>query len=385
LLLDEIENHLHPQLITRALERIKATVPQSFVVTHHPHTIFTAHADRVFYFEGQSATAVASPPPKELRYNKVEAQRAPKRSVTTLVDSFAKVSGIYKLFDQRDRHLLGVMTKNAREVERHFFEVVRAAFQPDVAPASTNSTPDRQTQLLARIARQHLSRASEEGRSISVLDIGAGIGRVALELGKLTSWQLEGRVNWVSWETNPLLRDRLIKNYVEAGITAVAPMSLDDVPATSVDLVLMANILHELPPNLISDFVVAGASKLRPGGDSGLVVLEINPLLHPEKYAVAYPPDMLCEILNSSGFSSTHESFPVRDATGYCVFARPMGQPTAETVQKNVQSAWERLERLASHRYFNSRTADTYEEYRATVGDLTTLASMAAWRHGLWR
>ena len=50
-LFDEIENHLHPAYMSLLLSALKERSVQTIVSTHHPHLIFSDHADRVFFLD----------------------------------------------------------------------------------------------------------------------------------------------------------------------------------------------------------------------------------------------------------------------------------------------------------------------------------------------
>ena len=105
LLLDEIENHLHPAYISNVLSFLKKHVAQSIVTTHHPHVVFSELVDKVVYIE-----ATRFPRPEmaanEIDYVKKHFQSSPQRKFFMLETSFEKLAAIYKLFSRRDMQLL---------------------------------------------------------------------------------------------------------------------------------------------------------------------------------------------------------------------------------------------------------------------------------------
>lgn len=384
LLLDEIENHLHPLYMTAVMDFIKKQVPQSFIATHHPHVIFTELADRVFYLETVTGR-LADAPPKELRYTKIQQQGAPTRTVTTLSDSFGKVTATYKLFDLQDRQLLKQFARITTDAEITFYQALLEIFSPEIVPASKRPLPDRQTALLANIIKGFAGEIPATER-VRILDVGAGIGRTAQELGKLTQWQLGSGVDWICWEPAPHLRAQMRDQLKANRIDADVPESFDEVAPGFFHLVLIANVLHERPPDEFASLIVAAHKGLGNDARSGLVVMEVFPLLRAEKYAVPYSSNHLVRLLNAVGFYSTTRSFPVHDMQGYCILARPNGNlPTEAKVMEELQYVWDDIEKEICSSYACQRTITSYEDYRCLIQELTTLASMTAWRHRIWK
>lgn len=48
---DEIENFMHPALISQTLDHLKSNCGQTILSSHHPHLIFGRAVDAVFYVE----------------------------------------------------------------------------------------------------------------------------------------------------------------------------------------------------------------------------------------------------------------------------------------------------------------------------------------------
>ncbi len=51
IILDKIENHLHPTYISKILSIIRQSGRQCIVSTHHPHVIFSEYVDQIYYIE----------------------------------------------------------------------------------------------------------------------------------------------------------------------------------------------------------------------------------------------------------------------------------------------------------------------------------------------
>jgi hypothetical protein len=163
------------------------------------------------------------------------------------------------------------------------------------------------------------------------------------------------------------------------------PASAAEIEDQSCNLAVIANVLHEVTPEVFVEYIAIAAAKLQ---DTGVIlIMELYPLLAAEKYAVAYPATHLKKILNGSGFLCRDAGFPVKDVTGYCLSAhlQPSFVIDRDFILKTVIATWEDLEREAAYSYASRKGVHNYSDYRAVLQELTTLASIQAWRCGLWR
>jgi len=383
LLIDEPENHLHPSFITVALAHIKRAVPQTLLATHHPHLIFTALADRVFYLETEQPSSVGGQvPAATLPYTKVDRQGAPKRHVLNLSTELEKFAAAYRLFASQDAHLLGQARQVRQVAEVEFYGALVDALAPQVIAAGQGATPDRQTLQLADLIKAN--RRSQAGDTpLRILDFGAGVGRVVHELAKVPRARLGATVKWTCWEPNPNNRAELKRGMVRAGLSCAIPSSISQIPHNAFDIVLLANVLHELTPTAFAD-VVALARKALRGQSSAVLVLEIYPLLAPEKLAVSYPPDTLRQVLEAAGFVSGVRSFAVRGAEAYALVARQSGGTPPYDIAAAVEDAWRVIEKAASERYVARKSITDLREYQLMLHDLMVLSSIAACRTRVW-
>lgn len=51
LLIDELENNLHPEFMSKILEKLKENIPQVIITSHNPHLIFSKFIESVVYIE----------------------------------------------------------------------------------------------------------------------------------------------------------------------------------------------------------------------------------------------------------------------------------------------------------------------------------------------
>jgi hypothetical protein len=382
-LIDEIENHLHPAYMTQLLGSLRQRPMQALLVTHHPHVIFSELVDRVFYVE-RTAAAMRDPP-AELAYDKHRDRHPPIRRIVSLEDKFSRITYTYRLFDRHDNRLLQLASQLQNESELELCRAVDEAFAyPPVGPTS-GPAPDTQTQQLARRIAD-LSSPSTASQ-FSILDLGAGIGRIARELEKLPR-RTDG-VRWMLWEPNLQYREALRTIVATAKAPSVVLGNIAEVPDASVNLTLIANVLHELTPEEAADLLRTAVQKMHPH-DGGLVVLELYPLLAAERYAVPYPEGVLFDILVDAGLSADTVRFAIRGglANAYCVLARPIDSlalPGKEVFLKLIKKAWKKMEKDALIQYSNRRNVQSFEDYRQVLQQMTTIASVGAWRAGVWR
>lgn len=384
LLIDELENHMHPLFMTKAIALIKERVPQVIVATHHPHLIFSVLADRVLYFEIEEPGMLVDPPFR-MKFEKRHTQPAPKRAVTVLEDDFAKISAAYKLFDLQDRQLMKQAATIQHDADLLFYEQLRTAFTSEEVGASTRPLPDRQTQQIVEAIRASRQSGEDPG-GLRVLDIGAGLGRVEREAAKLTSWQQGVSLEWICWAHTDAGRTALRRELNALKPTPLIPTSLDEIPDHSCDGVVMANVLHEVNPETFADLLVTAVRKATaPGGI--IFIAELYPLLRPEKYAVAYPLTWMSYLLKDIGFVCAETSFAIREVTGYTIYAKHQHAHAATEAEviAAIERVWQELERDIASRYAVRQNIHSSSDYRSMLTDLTTLASIQAARRGLWK
>lgn len=379
LLLDELENHLHPTYMTHALRIVKEVVPQTLVTTHHPHVIFSELADRVLHLETQrtSASAVV---PQTLTYRKVDFQPAPPRKIRTLDTDFDKLAATYKLFHNTDKQLLRQAALVRRELDLHFYGEVANLFVADAVPARRGSFADPQAVQLAEVLSEHLAPV-ERSAEVSILDFGAGLGRIPLEVAKVSRIPLPSALTWHCWEPSVRAREKL-RSRVSDVTNVHVPDSLEDI-CGQLDVCVMANLVHEITPPQFVDAVLAAFIALHERGT--LVILELYPLLHAEHFAVPYPQHALRDLLRSVGFSVNSAAFRVREAEAYVVSAKRRGAIAQqdEFIGK-VEALWQSLRMSAVQNYAARERIQGMRGYIEFLHDMTTIASVTAYESKQW-
>ncbi|MBS1854360.1 MAG: AAA family ATPase [Acidobacteria bacterium] len=376
-LVDEIENHLHPERITNFLQLLKSARVQGIITTHHPHVLFSEHASRVYFVE--QICKPLNDPPKEMRRDKPSDTVIPIRRFTELRDDFERIEHLYRLFDHHDQELLRLSTRLQAEVDLGLYQELSRAFTHDAVRASAQARPDLQTSQLAK-ALTAIRHTTE--RPAIILDLGSGLGRVAKELHKLPHYQ---HVMWEAWEPNPKTREALRE---ELAITSIRHHVIDDlneIPDRSVNVALITNVLHELTPPSMGALLEIAARKILP--DNGrVVILELYPLLAVEYYAVPYQCADLTDILSASGFTYDEQTYPLRGklTTAACIIATPVRSINRDEVTTRVREHWRTMKRRSLGSWANKRGVRTFAEYKDVLQHMTTIASISAHDEGLW-
>lgn len=387
LLLDEIENHLHPAYISDVLSFMKKHIAQSIVTTHHPHVVFSELVDKVVYIEAARPPHPATSA-REMDYVKKHYQSSPQRTFFTLDTSFEKLTAVYRLFAHHDRQLLLQAQRVLHESEIAFYTAITDIYRDGIKMVSSRLTPDSQsTQLVSGLRKLGLLQQSRKKHVI--LDLGAGYGRTESEISKLSLWQLGGTIEWICWERDPIARQVLQDQVSSAGITVSIPDSMEEIPNASVDVCTLVNVLHHLTPKTFGDVIQTAISKIVPNG--ALVILELYPLLSAEKYAVQYPPERLSSIFRQLGFIASYEIAAIRDASAYCLAVTGQLQDgmclrhSAEQVGQLVEHEWNTILEDAIHGYAQRQNVSDYSGFRDLLRSLTTIASICAWQQKIWK
>lgn len=376
-LFDEIENHLHPERISRFLRLIRARPVQMILSTHNPHVMFSELVDKVYFVEQLCHPAAA--PLRTLPFDKHTQHLIPERRFTDIEEEFTRIEHLYRLFDHHDQKLLALAGRLAAELDLGLFKELLRAFARPPLPASAKPGPDLQSSQLLRNLRKH-----HGPEPIRILDLGAGVGRVAQEIAKAppTTTPLE----WICWEPKAEHRDTLRSALQPTNLSYTVIETLDDVPDETVDIALLANVLHEILPEQIGTILEIAARKLAPQ-NGALIILELYPLLTVEYYAVPYQETDLTDILAASGFTFETEHYASRGhlTTATCIIAQPKREITTAEVTTVVQEQWKTMKRRSLGFWARKATVHSFEEYKSVLQHMTTIAGISAYEAKLWQ
>lgn len=384
LLIDEIENHFHPEYMTHFAGFIKEAVPQTIMVTHHPHMLFSRLVDKLYYIELESRDS--DPPPVTQRFDKSYHPRSPRRSVKELMTDFDLITAAYKLFHNQDRQLLYLAEKLHHSVDIKLTKTLIELFKPDVVIPRKDPFLDSQTMQLLSVIKGSIDVS--EG-VVEILDYGAGRGRTLLEVLKEPQMKRGFNFCWSFWEMDLDLRREL------ATLCAMSSPGqeirlIDDLACIrpgEFDIAVLSNILHEVTPRRFAEILTAIRRVIKAGGK--LIVLELTPLIHPEKYAVPYSRDRMESILNEIGWKVDGGFFPLRSGLvqAYWVCAHSPDSTASfdrERIRKAVELAWDEILRHKCLLYDGKYKVTTADDQIRLIDNLTTIASIMSYKLGNW-
>jgi len=309
LIFDELENFLHPQMMTQVLEFLKRNVRQTIMTTHHPHIIFGRLIDQIFFLERTNLGDTKYPSVvKEFKQ-----QPNPPRRISILSSENEKLAGLYRLFDVKDTALLAAARYIDRQAEVTVLNAAHSAFCCLPAPVNNKSIPDRQTLQVFEMLQDFYQEGS------NVLDWGAGLGRVYQELQKLGAANQTRNSLWKMYDPFPTEElDQLVGRSSNINILS----SLDQARSFNGGLILATNVLHILPHEGWVDFFDTCISAVKNNPDCRIVVSEIFPLLAPEQNALPLPNHILTTLFRSLGFEVYSKNLSIFEASAYCLVVR---------------------------------------------------------------
>lgn len=377
LLIDEIENHLHPTYISQLFEIIKQLKTQCIVVTHHPHVIFSNYVDRVFYITNTDDKFNNSER-QIVQYKHSHMNQQPfSREIYTLENDFERISNVYQLFDRRDNQLLHISQYFLKEIEVSIYAQLNALGSSNKPVHSKNSVlPDSQTQMLYKNLKAYF-----RDNHLNILDVGAGFGRVKMELDKYN--EISSKNNWYLFNVEPE-QVELTKLKFEKNSNVYSIFDYTQIEDDSIDLVLLANVIHEITPISFSEILYNISKKMKTTGM--LVILEMEPLLHPEKFAVPYNYGELVTFFNTIKWRCQNYSMNHRNVNLYCLTITKREQSIADKqiILDYLNNLWERKLSDSLSSYDMSPDTLTYENYVKMIQDMTTIASINAYKKEIW-
>lgn len=337
ILIDELENHLHPELQSSFTRVLYESIPPHVMVlatTHSPQILGAAPADSRILMVHSTA-------------RDERGRLFPNQLLT--VDSRVPVSRM--LFDMYGAGSAALAASLLSETQRiSTAEVVPYAYQCLFEPSAKSATRPSDPQRAWLSGYMH---ALSQEKELHILDIGAGSGR---EVGSLRQDLASDPMRAVVFdlvepnrERQKLLREMSASAHM-VSIRAIYD-SIDCVPDdASYDMIFAHNVIHELPTR---DFLTLLSHYCRQSQDSMLSILEQAVLPTGETGYFLFHLQAMVRLLKEIGFSvlsgerTSYSGIPLYEVTAHGGTTRP----TARALQKALSSAIERTVRLNLQRY----------------------------------
>lgn len=332
---DEIENFLHPQYMSYALLLLKQRVRQIILATHHPHLIFGNLIDKVYFVEKKSPRT----PKFAVVLKKNINQPSPRRTITNLSNNQAKLANAYRLFDIKDAALLSTASYVMNAVDYYLYDAVYSLFECSAVDATPNPLPDRQSRAIADFIDTYKPFPN------SVLDWGAGLGRVFKETRKLGTEHPINSYKWLLFEPFAETNDDVKLGIMDSVRATRYVSDRDDLAGYRAGVALLTNVLHILSPAQWTDALIDCCRVVGGEPQSILLVTEVFPLLHPERHAVPLPQELLIGFFRKLGFVVYSRHFEVHSATSYCLAVSqiPKEIPGRNELLQDVENLWKEL------------------------------------------
>jgi ABC-type cobalamin/Fe3+-siderophores transport system ATPase subunit/SAM-dependent methyltransferase len=377
LLIDELENHLHPLYISRICQFLKERIAESIIVTHHPHLIFSQFPNSVWFMDLQAVNKEAE---QIVVMTTQEARDRPfsTRSITPLNSDYDRISSTYNLFDSYDHQLLTLASTLKDQLAVEFLKQIESGLKLEVVDVSPKTSPDRQSLQLSDTISSVIK--NKNGELTEILDYGAGVGRTFKEMEKNESFK-EQQISWTFYEPDQKYFLKLAEEYPANTLSTLENIE------KNFDIILLVNVLHECSPVQIATVLQNCKKFLRQNGV--LLIAELFPLLSPERFGIAYSIENMEAILSECKFTGTSNYIHIRSATvkAYTTTAKP--QPGEVSVEESSQkirdNVWTKIKNQNLLEYSSSLEKGSVRYAATLASQLHVIASIDAYDMGQWQ
>jgi AAA15 family ATPase/GTPase/SAM-dependent methyltransferase len=375
---DEIENHLHPEYITLLLQFIKSHVGQTIITTHHPHLIFSRLADNVTYLE----TVPSKSDALTLNRSHRRDTKPVLRKVLRLDKNYAKLLSAYKLFDSYDDQLIRLSSSVLSNLNETIAEAFTKMYTYDVLPSTAGKKFDLQTDKLFKL----LIEKKKVDKVTNILDFGAGKGRLLLNLNEIDSEFITGKCSWTLFEPAEKTRAELIANIKEHSFEDKVRVIGELGKVDKYDLIIIANVLHELPPPVLSQIFSDSCGALADDGE--LIIVEIYPLVLPEKFSLPLKSDEWLELMRLLKWKGIKDNtiFKYADFEASWVQLNKTSETLIDKkiILSLIKKFWQKILKDRCQDYAGRKSLGAIENSMKVMCELTSIASISSYLNGEW-
>ncbi|KLD98303.1 AAA family ATPase [Aliarcobacter butzleri] len=389
LFLDELENNLHPEYMTFILEEFKKYIPQTIITSHNPHLIFSKKVDKVFYLDIEKEKVSENREPTEMPNLKKIELKPFKRTVTELKNDIDKMVSSYHLFDNFDKELLNMSSITYSEINKEIISSVKNIFHYDAIDENkkVETRADIQSSKLGKILLQ-----LSDNKAIKILDYGAGVGRTYFEIKKENiPIKLDDKHLYHFWEANELNKEKLKKKLESQNVAPIQVKvidKIDEMENSSYDVIYLANVIHECNPNDMAKIIKHCENLLN--DDGVLIIIELDPLITAEKFAVSYSSTELSKIFDQIGWTKySDEKINIMNSSINAYWLslkkRKLSKRKSITeIKEVILQEWENIKDKYLMGYEGVEDITTVHNFNSTLNCLTIIASILSYKEGRW-
>ncbi len=380
LIVDEIENHLHPEYISSILSFIKKHIKQTIITTHHPHIIFSKHVDLVNYLEFEKKSDEL---PEIITQKRSEKMKSMKLSNKLLNKNYNKLLSTYKLFDNYDNQLLRISSTSISDLNEVLIELFTSLFSYEIITPKKIKKPDLQSQKLYEIFAKKI-----KDNELEILEYGAGEGRLLIDLDKITKITEKNKFNWHLFEPFDEPREKMKKN-LKSFKNKLKIQIHSKRPVKKFDFIIIPNVLHELTSIQIADILHYSVNSLKKEGS--IVIVELYPLIKPEKYAVPLNQNEWKKLGRGLGFKTYSNGIKFKNSMFEAYFVQlsiseKFNNSNVKKFEKIIRNFWKSevlIDRI--HNYDGHIRFGDVDELPYSLGNLCTISSIIANNKNIWK
>ncbi len=385
LLIDELENNLHPEFMSKILEKLKENIPQVIITSHNPHLIFSKFIESVVYIEIineiQTSRQPSTIPNDTTKSFPKKSFPSFKRKIINLDKDIDKMAKTYLLFDNFDKGLLDLSTQAYMEVNEELVEMMQSLFSYDAINEAERKTSDAQSSRMGKI----LLEIKKD--NMKILDYGAGKGRTYFEIKKdniPTKLENHTYYFWESFEENRNILKEKIANENIKNVEVIE--NVNNVSKDYYDVIFLTNVIHECNPNDFSKIIKHCNYALK--DDGHMIIIELDPLLKSEKFAVSYSQEELTNLLDKTGWKVTNEYHHLlRSKTNayWLISKKRLNKKLKiKKIKDEILSQWKIIEEKNARNYESRESIDSISEFNKTLSSLTILTSIVSFKNKRW-
>jgi len=291
-LIDEIENHLHPEAQDKLIRKLSEIIPEQTIVlctTHSPQVIRSAPAEsRILMVHSSDKQRNGRLYPNQLLCEDLNAARL-----------------LYELYGASSAEAASVLLSDMNLATA---QAVSYAEQSLYASRPENSAPPWDPQL--NYLKGLVQTAMEERRPVRILDVGCGTGREETRLKQDFSASGRCLAEFDVVEPVDAHRQRLNRLSAAASDPVIVRRvydSVENVPTVGeYDMVFLHNVVHEMKLADLARVLLHARLWLRPRGV--ISIMEQNTLLRGERRFFVYNPSVLARLFDKVGFDVVESS-----------------------------------------------------------------------------